>query len=608
MTNVAVYPFRDSNSSNSRKKNAVVTFTEINFNQSTFRGFRAEIIKALNVFIGASVLQKVWRVSEASEKALSGLGLQLFQVNTTGTSSVNDHPINLELPFDLPDKDWLKAKSYGKPHTQALTQFLIMSLISYMVDVKVTMSDGEKATTKQTCIASAKLVIARLLNPKEACLNDKKPQNIDSYYQKVEPIFNEMANGSAEIKYAKGALTISVAGVTKATIALSATCDEDMYVINANIVVAIMALARGDKRSDAMMASLPGTVNDFVKTRQGNTAHQEKIVNCKDKGKLRGGGDNSCYFNSTMVGLFHMHNEFLESQFLTNKWTREDGKFEQNHKEIQTELNHVKEIIQLGMDTNNSCGNLRQYFENFQLVKFVGETNSEDWVTQQKEPYDIIEHLTNLFDTPASSTWEQTMTFLGPDEADIGEPPEKSSLPDKFTIFVKADTGDQDLLLESELSTSAVDLQNPLFRGKFANIRTERRCIKAPFLHFHIARFSNDKKSTNSRGKVTAKIEKNYKRVVPPETMSIDKDKLTLVSVMQHIGVTISGGHYICFFLCDHNWYKYNDSRPDDTDMVDVLGEERGSYAALLKVGIPTVSKGIQDDSFVRNLTDCLYV
>lgn len=252
-----VYPFRSHNSEG--RKPSTFTITKVDINTQNFNEFRVRVVEVLNLFIqNIPVLKEVWTAEDFGEDILIEMPLG------RGYALV---------PFHITSNVWQVAKKRDRNYTQALIQFLVMSLVSFMLDLTPDTDATASAVIAKSliCKAAAALVVSRLSDATTPCVqNTLNIPDFDGYYKNVAVMLSEIASSSVVVSYNADELLIDGMPDGKPitiNIAALRACDQDMFVINANIVTAIVALVKKDTKGVALMQNLPTLVQSYITTR-----------------------------------------------------------------------------------------------------------------------------------------------------------------------------------------------------------------------------------------------------------------------------------------------------------------------------------------------------
>lgn len=185
------------------------------------------------------------------------------------------------IPFNIVDEKWKTAATLDSLYFQAIMQYLIMSMISYMIDTTMLpLSDGEQLERRHVCLGSVAIGMSGLTDPKRAGPADPNTPvgppsgSLETYYGNIAKILTDLAGGRVSVVYRAqptSALLFSTMTMNSGlqTWSESATVttgsiqavDHDMFIINASIVCAIMDFIRDEKST--MITQLPALVKAY---------------------------------------------------------------------------------------------------------------------------------------------------------------------------------------------------------------------------------------------------------------------------------------------------------------------------------------------------------
>lgn len=226
--------------------------------------------------------------------------LQGWKVRASDVGLVFESPIehgNMSVPFKIDGTQWkgIVAK-FHRQYLQAIVQYILMSLISYMIDVTLRSELGD--TRQSACLASVAVGLSGLTDPARVSVPAHRPQakpltaDMDSYYIQVAALLTSMVPGRVYLKYniASQNLLFSISAPEEKTrqnvtrnavkttqvetweesVSVSTTriraLDQDVFIINANIAAAIMAFSK-DGKNATMINQLPALVEVYAAAR-----------------------------------------------------------------------------------------------------------------------------------------------------------------------------------------------------------------------------------------------------------------------------------------------------------------------------------------------------
>jgi hypothetical protein len=312
----------------------------------------------------------------------------------------------------------------------------------------------------------------------------------------------------------------------------------------------------------------------------------QKINKCKI---LKGlyWNKNSCYIDSSLQCLLTISNKFVDKYILNvnlNNYpkkicannTKDDIK---NRQKIQRELKKITFYIRSGFLESYNADNLR---ENLKFCK----TSEEWWTNYPRDPGEFIGYLLDLF--PVDHSIKRIDNYYTNELKGVNLQDEIVLKSDSITenkasiiqtispdTFIKNGNCNIDKYLYDIDDTILSPSINPktgvktdnFFQGpnntKYYRKIKIFRLLDSPYIIFNIIR----------KHPITRQFINNI-NVNPLEKITLFSGKILYLS---SIICFVNNNHYICYFICNDKWYKYNDVL-DNNDII----REIGDYSSLL--------------------------
>ncbi len=287
---------------------------------------------------------------------------------------------------------------------------------------------------------------------------------------------------------------------------------------------------------------------------------------------------NSCYVDSFFVALFHKKDKFIEDVILNaHIFNYKNKQLSEIAKEIKKELYNIYIQISHKSSILNKCSNIRNLLQKFYslLIKIHPNKSIPDiqnWTSDQNDIYDLYQL---LFERVFNMN-QKTLKIN--DNGNIIYTPFITEIPVDLLIGKKEiNLNDYYPVLTQ---TYELDERNKYVDSKgiyHSSFTKTYELLKADKILIRITR--------NLRFKKLKTI------VIPPLTLKLKENKhdLHLSSLIIHEG-TNTGGHYTCIYVCNSEWYLYNDISTTSTIT------KIGSYENLIK-----------NKNFMKNIVGIIY-
>jgi hypothetical protein len=283
--------------------------------------------------------------------------------------------------------------------------------------------------------------------------------------------------------------------------------------------------------------------------------------------------NNSCYLDSLLVSLFHKQNPYIYNLlFMSAINYRSHKKLYDKALEIRQELQKIYLII-TGIQPPNTyqyCRSLRKMLNEYKVLynKEFPKNRLDDtnWQRTQAEPLQTLQFFNIMFDFPYTSEiitrrWGTNKKLNKEVYKEVTSKPPVSQSINK-SIFIHT-IYNEDLYNKKSIRMkdfypsrllindfSEKDLWKPTkdlaYKTKIEKISIQN----APLLFIHVDRLIKDHYSDSE--------EKLETIVVPEAQIKLKDNTLALQSIIIHLG-SAHGGHYICLFKCNVQWYEYDD-------------------------------------------------
>jgi hypothetical protein len=297
--------------------------------------------------------------------------------------------------------------------------------------------------------------------------------------------------------------------------------------------------------------------------------------NCPGLGGLLNNA-NSCYLDSTLVGLFHAYNPYIREKIFDKTITYTDPELKDSATTALRMLKGIYNTINRG--NKGACTSLRNAIHKFdkRYSDIVTLLETLDWKRSQLEPADVIKALIRIFDIPLDCKYStKRYTLINRRKVFVNEDITDTSFADPI---ISSDIlfGKRRLELKKyipqEVDKVIFDDENKWkpFPDTDPSVEykhkiTVKKYIKAPMLCIHI-----------SRKFIDVKIQIP---VIPIMSLKLkDNNKqLHLRSILVHHGDDPDGGHYTCYIRCKRHWYEYNDL---GFDKLKLIGDHNKMFKA----------------------------
>lgn len=575
----------------------------------------------------------------------SDLVLQGWQVSRAPTGLIVKNKIDPEVlfPFDVPKVLWVKQDPL---YLRAVSQYAVTSLINYVLQRHM---DENKGSTYRRCRKALLSAQSRLDG------NDGERDVIDAaerseHLTQLAKLLQGLSKGSF-VRYdtVDDTMVIQIKGLSQSVPMKDIVTMVDINIVAASIAAAIWAVTAPSTEVEGrrLLTELNGLVETYAMTVANPRAHVQPThvnvqpthvnvqptyvnvqpthvnaqssfnvkapivrANCTRVGKFAG-GENSCYFDTALMSLLHHDCAFVDTHILYVEMDASDV----NGRKIQSELLLIKRHIQQGTKYKN-IDKLRSHVQTYYNTTSFGLKDPINWMTDQQEPGDLISLLDIVFKIPSTTriaTDIAGITITQPSNKPQYHPASTDVETNKsFFVHIaydelinnngnpSADFSLADYVEKcTEIIDSPVDIYkpDPPIRGYpdgFVKRLQTKTIIAAPFLILQVNRMYNtldDKGDGIMDAQGKPKASKSMKRVMPCEVLNHNPlIQLQLVSIVKHLGAG-SGGHYVCYFLCDGGWFKY--------DSLDWQNEKKrvGTFADLTG-----------DESLLENATQFYYM
>ena len=316
---------------------------------------------------------------------------------------------------------------------------------------------------------------------------------------------------------------------------------------------------------------------------------------------------NSCYMDSTLLCIFAIPNKTITDNILKkdisklkalknngiNLWSKCDEDINNDIKirqDIQKALNDITDSMR-GLYNVKKCSNLRSLIKKCPGSQPFHETGTQD-------SGEFLSYLFNLFQVDVASTrrrsygcndlsdkpkWTLVREIIDKNSSPIIDVVSTTlqTLPKDYDI-TKLVKQTQDSILE-ESNIWIPNKNNPT--EKYIRRKEIFRVRQSPIIIFNLVRTYGEAsfakpmtklEKITGRGKFKGIVTKNiWTRILAPETMTLNNNKLTLNAIVVHTG----GAHYIANFKCNGNWFWYDDSPGLPKHTIKYIG----SYENMLK-------------------------
>lgn len=518
---------------------------------SSFPEFMSAIIEALTTAIQENTIMQVWRVNK----------LNTYSIGVDFSGPLQSHKSLFQMDMT---KDWdalnaifrAQSQAQRQMYTQAIAQFALFSLLSFMVNMHMhmtlqTASESTWTLAEKACTAALNLVQTCLLmkTPGSSALS----QPVDRAYKKmVSTQLSSLSVDAAKVEYRYPADMYTITpNPLKASpdpsidVHLNAILKlADMTVINANIVAAVCALSQGNTK---LVNELDGLVDNYGKCCILLQSQDDRSCGLSNLHWTK----NSCYIDSLFVALLHRDTKFINETFLNSTLEASN----QVAMRLQKELNSIKKALhapEVNEDGESSaCYRIRSEMMDIEGPYANAKKTArafKTWMQDQMEPWDVLRHLIDVFNVPLTTKFAE------------GDGRVQKIIPSTFaaevTQFALRNYSEVDLcryLIKHEYKVTE-------YSEYYKADRTSQHCdifLSAPYLYVSVRRVVPSEP-------FNSKVPEVYldTSVLPCASLKLPNNDflLTLVSVIVHSGGA-NGGHYTCRYLCDldNKWYMYDD-------------------------------------------------
>lgn len=291
--------------------------------------------------------------------------------------------------------------------------------------------------------------------------------------------------------------------------------------------------------------------------------HKEGDIGCSDY-ILMANQRNSCYVDSLLVALFIHKSSFIKNKLLNGEATTKTGNL------IIKKLNEIYNGIH--SDKGSSCSvNRNELRELLQKYNDKYEDDHIDFVKSPLEPSDVLRIFSTI--VPLTTEVKNTRYEITDGKQKIVRNEIDDETINKIIITNdKAFDGDVGKMLKQVKYTKST-LKSK--KEIITNMIDVYDYSASKFLVVTLNRHLQEDKVVNGKVKTIRTIDDRV--VTFPEKLD---GSLELSSIIVHIG-SDRGGHYICYFRCENEWYRYDDTTIKITKI--------GSFTELLKIdGIRT--------------------
>ena len=344
-------------------------------------------------------------------------------------------------------------------------------------------------------------------------------------------------------------------------------------------------------------------INQNESHKSDTLSHSEKTCNIKGLNYT----GNSCYMDSTLLCIFAIPNKTITDNILKkdisnlkelknigiNLWSKchedinNDIKIRQD---IQKALNDITDSMR-GLYNVKKCSNLRSL-----IKKCPGSQPFHGTGTQDSGEF--LSYLFNLFQVDVANT--RRRSYGSNDLSDkpkwtlVSEIIDKNSSPiiDVVSTTLQTLPKDYDITrLVKQTQDSILEESNIWIPNKnnpsekYIRRKEVFRVRQSPIIIFNLVRTYGEAsfakpmtkiEKITGRGKFKGIVTKNiWTRILAPETMTLNNNKLSLNAIVVHTG----GAHYIANFKCNGNWFWYDDSPGLPKHTIKYIG----SYENMLK-------------------------
>lgn len=230
----------------------------------TFQKFRATILKYVKNLISTEAnLLRHWTMADTG-------GLIALKAPPPDTMA------HISIPFSVSEQAWKPVASLSVLYIQTIVQYTVMSMLSYMIDATLEpILDNQTLDMRRNiCKQSVAMGLSGLINPTRAGCTDAvgmSLDDVDGYYTRNATVLSRISP-SVKVSYASETKQLRLNVTDKAstteigfTTTMIQALEHDAYIINANIVRAIMSFVKtGDS---SMILRLPDLVREYETTR-----------------------------------------------------------------------------------------------------------------------------------------------------------------------------------------------------------------------------------------------------------------------------------------------------------------------------------------------------
>jgi hypothetical protein len=296
---------------------------------------------------------------------------------------------------------------------------------------------------------------------------------------------------------------------------------------------------------------------------------------------------NSCYLDSTLVGLFHAVNPYVRKYIFDKNLEYTDPELQESSLAIQKMLRGVYGAINKG--NKGACTSLRNAFHKFdkRSASLGARLETLDWKTSQLEPADVIKILIRVFDIPSNCKYNiKRYTLVKKRKVFINEEDVNTTFADPIIssdLLYGKKHFDLKKYIPQEKNKVVFDNDNKWkpFPDTDPDIQYKHKITvktyrKASMFSVHISRAFGDEKIKTP--------------VVPMMTLKLKENTrpLHLRSIIVHHGDDPESGHYTCYIRCQRHWYHYDDLAFNKLQLV-------GDHDKMFKMNKYYVLKNMSD-------------
>ena len=245
--------------------------------------------------------------------------------------------------------------------------------------------------------------------------------------------------------------------------------------------------------------------------------------------------NNSCYIDSFFMSIMHTPNIIADNLINADIPFDNDDELYKISTEIRKAIIDIQKHIEK-KDGNEKktyvCFNIRSLFEKFDLEyqKTVNKRHTLiNWSDEMQEPSDIIELLHRAF-----------------------------KIENNTSVIQRSSTAVRPKVIQITFDCMIIDIQKEPVDA-LENIMNENVYIikKTTGIYVKVSRaYQSEEQQEDQEWHDIPLIKSKQQLKVPPTIIDLN---LKLVSIVVHIGNSIHNGHYVCYFLHNDVWYKFDD-------------------------------------------------